>query len=250
MKEIPLLFTSANRDLVRRGLKTETRREMKKQPHFGKEMGGNPAALLSGAIPMLRGKYGYVQLTNGDEFGPMRSPYGCPQQELVIYWMREPVQILQVWDHRESQTENGQALVGYLDSEDTRLIDLDLGDMIKIHARKDWRRPTTAMHMLKSFARTWLPGVRVWPEQLGEMSEESALAEAVPTYLGAQEVHDGLLFWNGDPIPEWSNSDNGDTLLEGYQDIWESINGPGSWDPEKWVWAIKFEKPEEAITDV
>lgn len=71
-KDIPLLFTPDNRAAVRTGIKTETRRLMKPQPHFGKDMGSNSASLLSGAVPMFRQKYGYVQLANGHEFGPIR----------------------------------------------------------------------------------------------------------------------------------------------------------------------------------
>jgi len=38
-----------------------------------------------------------------------------------------------------------------------------------------------------------------------------------------------------------------DAQAEGYATVaeyraeWERINGPGSWDPDKWVWVVNFE---------
>jgi hypothetical protein len=30
------------------------------------------------------------------------------------------------------------------------------------------------------------------------------------------------------------------TAVEAYSDIWNGINGPGSWAANPWVWAVSF----------
>ena len=32
------------------------------------------------------------------------------------------------------------------------------------------------------------------------------------------------------------------SFVQGFKNIWESINGPGSWDENPWVWVIEFRR--------
>lgn len=224
MKEIPLLFTPANRDLARKGLKTEARREMKEQPQ--------PIE----TVDIEAGKI----ISHPDKLKLPRSPYGWPQREQTRYWMKEPVQVL---GHVEG--DDFEIRIKYLDDGAIRDVAITDEDLTKLDNRKDKYVPSTAMFMLKSFARTWLPGVRVWPERLGDMSEESALAEGIEwEWVNPEAMYDS------EKIFHFLGEHYSDDPLAVYEAIWKSINGPDSWDPEKWVWAIKFEKPEEAIADV
>lgn len=63
-------------------------------------------------------------------------------------------------------------------------------------------------------------GVRV--ERLQEINREDAIAEGCEMPTQAKGMH---------PWPE-----------DQYRDLWESINGEGSWKANPWVWVITFEQ--------
>ena len=64
-----------------------------------------------------------------------------------------------------------------------------------------------------------ITGVRV--ERLKDISDEDSLAE------GVYPISTGL--YPGSPI-------------RAYEKLWESINGPGSWDANPWVWVVEFRR--------
>ncbi len=78
-------------------------------------------------------------------------------------------------------------------------------------SKYNWR-PSIFMPRLAS--RLTLEVVSVRVERLQDISEEDAIAEGTLAPFGG---------WVG-----------------GYQLLWESINGPGSWDENPWVWVIDF----------
>jgi hypothetical protein len=166
----------------------------------------------------------------------------------ITYYLKEPVRVTALWDSRESNTKYGMAMIQYSDDEPDDIVEcnqhkvlLAPGDFNKLVSRKDWRKPSTAMFMLKSFARTWLPGQRTWPEKLGDITALDAIAEGI-------EMDPGI-----DPdIPErdrprlygdysvWRDYINGGYDLfpvQSYASLWTTING--GWNPEQWVWAIE-----------
>ena len=75
---------------------------------------------------------------------------------------------------------------------------------------------TPSIHMPRWASRITLEitGVRV--ERLQDISEEDAISEGTPFPCGG---------WVG-----------------GYQKLWESIHGPGSWDLNPWVWVVEFKR--------
>ena len=83
-----------------------------------------------------------------------------------------------------------------------------------------------SIHMPRSASRILLEitGVRV--ERLQDISEEDAKSE------GAQAINFGY----------------GDCYALGFKQLWESINGPGSWDLNPWVWVIDFKRINEEQT--
>jgi len=77
-----------------------------------------------------------------------------------------------------------------------------------------------SIHMPRWASRIKLEIVRVGVERLQDLSDQDAIAEGVRCA--------------GVPA---SLSDRG-----AYAKLWESINGPGSWDLNPWVWVIEFKK--------
>lgn len=77
-----------------------------------------------------------------------------------------------------------------------------------------------------------ITGVRV--ERLQDISEADALAEGTPCYVC------------GGPMNGLSEADchcfHRKAKPSDYRDLWESINGAGSWDANPWVWVIEFRR--------
>lgn len=76
-------------------------------------------------------------------------------------------------------------------------------------------------------------GVRV--ERLQDISEADAMSEGLHYHDGRGIGHSGWREGHGVGFVY-------DTAREAYADLWRSINGPGSWDANPWVWVIQFLK--------
>lgn len=100
-----------------------------------------------------------------------------------------------------------------------------------------WTGPwTPAIHMPRELSRITLRITDVRVERLQDISEADARAEGIS--------------WNPnlDPVGpcKWASavrSNTGwNTAVAAYEELWESINGAGSWASNPFVWAIAFEK--------
>ncbi len=97
----------------------------------------------------------------------------------------------------------------------------DTLDAIDSDGRELGWRPSIFMPRWASRILLEVTGIRV--ERLQEISEADCVAE------GAAGGHGS--------VPGYGYSA---TPLENYRHIWESINGPGAWDKNPWVWVIEF----------
>lgn len=84
--------------------------------------------------------------------------------------------------------------------------------------RYRWR---PSIHMPRWASRITIEVTAVRVERLQEISPEDCSAEGIP-------LHHVLV----------------DSRRATYADLWESINGPGSWDANPWVWVIEFRRNE------
>lgn len=80
-------------------------------------------------------------------------------------------------------------------------------------------RPSIHMPRWASHIDLEVTGVRV--ERLQDISEADAMAEGVPEAIPFE-------------TPGF--------YRQGFHDLWESINGAGSWDANPWVWVVEFQR--------
>lgn len=244
MRERPIIFSGAMVRAILDGRKTQTRRVVKPQPPTGHAWHGftafstkwsdeGKAVWALGDSPLLR------------DVHRVRCPYGHPGDRL---WVREAwaeVHPLQVADGRQAQAGRagipGPPPVDYrvvyradgeyppiycLGGEPWPYRSLEPFERDGIQAFVDQLGWTPSIHMPRWASRITLQitGVRV--ERLQDISEADAQAEGV---IPAMAICD----------------DDGVTHRDAFGDLWESINGAGSWAANPWVWVIEFKQSPE-----
>jgi len=136
-----------------------------------------------------------------------KCPYGVPGDRL---WVQE------TWCHIGSHSgphTNGKSI------EDVRYRADGEGCV--------WR-PSIFMPRWASRITLEIEAVRV--ERLIEIRHEDCIAEGVSFPQLTDDDIDG----SPDQFKNWGRG--------AYRSLWESINGPGSWDDNPWVWVIQFRR--------
>jgi hypothetical protein len=89
-----------------------------------------------------------------------------------------------------------------------------------------------SIFMPKNIAQLWDRITEIRVERLQDISEEDAIAEGLIKFP-----------YKADFAYTWKHGDNHGygTAVGAYRSLWESINGPGSWELNPWVWVIKTE---------
>lgn len=109
-------------------------------------------------------------------------------------------------------------------------------DGVKTRHRK--LRPSIHMHRWASRILLEITYIRV--ERLQDISEEDAKAEGIePHYAGWMPYN--TMFYESDGITPANYFKD---PRHSYLQLWESINGAGSWDANPWVWVISFKRIE------
>jgi len=206
MKERPILFSAPMVRAILEGRKTQTRRAAK---HTLLET-------LSRIIDCGNGWW-------GDEEGEIqvRCPYGQPGDRL---WVRETWAPLEAagtpYIYRADADEDGS--VPYL------IHGSPMGGGVG-HANPHRWKPS--IHMPRRASRILLEVVSVRVERLQDISDADAKAEGV--------------IWD-DAGQYWQPSEDINCpccfAYGAYAELWESINGPKSWDANPWVWVVEFRR--------
>lgn len=220
MKERPILFSAPMVRALLDGSKTQTRRVCK------------PAATLSAVVevpdPLERGQV-YNGSYFGDEEGGVRfaTPYGGVGDRLAV---RETFFAWGRWETRynaKKQRDEWHFVDMTTACGKAYLYDADHPRPQPLASKRDggvtpkwWKRPAIFMRRAASRIDLEINGVRV--ERLLDISESDANAEGVEPLadLGAEFR----------------------PAASAYSDLWEAINGAGSWAINPWVWVISFKR--------
>lgn len=238
MKEIPILFSGPMVKAILEGRKTQTRRVVK------------PSWIAAADAA-------------GESWGPEGDqnywagvcPYGQPGDRL---WVRETWGLCSAHDPTDWC---GGSIRGVSESE--------LREQFLVEYRQNWiTHPDSAYWRPSIFMPRWasritleITGVRV--ERLNEISEADAIAEGIDPLFTEEKINERPdlaecrcqwlnYLWHGHfgkhgmgntKSDRWAHQFSSYTNAVGsYSSLWESINGPGSWDANPFVWVIEFRR--------
>ena len=205
----PILFSGPMVRAILEGRKTQTRRVVKPQP--------NEDGLADDALPA--DPYGYAW--RGSDGSERQCPYGQPGD---LLWVRETFQFVKQGSDCQRRTfvitcpfkSTASAWIEYAatprDSEPP----------------PRWK---PSIYMPRWASRLTLEVVSVRVERLQDISDADARAEGVEA--------------SPDPVGGAFSGPFGLSHLpfaSSYANLWESINGPGSWSLNPWVWVVEFKQ--------
>lgn len=248
MKERPVLFSAPMVRAILAGTKTQTRRVMKIQPEGGQRPlsewsrglaaschDHNPdQAKLDAHSARLEGRV-FPFTTNSGSLVSYPCPYGHPGDRL---WVRETWKVMLhspgydngLQESGGEDSEPGVATVAYDAGGEMLTVDFleEIEDEQAARACKGKWKPSIHMPRWASRILLEITGVRV--ERLQDISTEDCIAEGI---VRTPLVHLVTYVVPGTPIEKLG-------ARAAYQSLWESINGPGSWDANPWVWVVEF----------
>lgn len=226
MKERPILYSTPMTQAKLAGRKTQTRRIMRVQlscDHSGYvEADWKDKPIQWSEIGLKHGKAYCSCCGNGVELSKdwsgLNCPYGKPGD---ILWARETL------------IQNGELGLEYFadrEAIDESLIPIDYGPYGGTYSFRN----IPNIHMPKWAARIWERITDIRVERLQDISEEDAIAEGIER---TATIIDTEYYAN------YGDEDIGTSLhpIESYRTLWQSINGPDSWELSPWVWVIETE---------
>lgn len=204
MKEKPIIFKDWEIRAVKENRKSQFRRIVKPQPlHDG------------GRTPRVN----YDDHGSVMSIGDSEKHIACPYEVGDRLWVRETFRAS--WEE-----DTGARLIQFKAGGLPKDIPYNRGGKL-FDGTDSWCSPVA---MPRWASRITLEVTRVRVERLSDMTTSDALRE------GIDQVGDNL--WR-----DYSGKTSGcrDPLWS-FRSLWESINGPGSWEASPWVWVIEFKR--------
>lgn len=214
MKERPILFSAPMVRAILAGRKTQTRRAVKitnRTPGL--------AACLQPADPA------WVRQKTAAEL----CPYGQPGDRL---WVRE------TWQHSNFPLGPYDESCSVFYRAD--YMDDPHGPDGEKSPEGKYRTWVPSIHMFRSASRILLDVTDIRVERLQDISDRGPQNDCT-----AEGV-----FHCGMDVPSyeaWSTSGLRSSEKYMYWQLWESINGAGSWDANPWVWVVEFRRAAEPL---
>ena len=206
MKERPLLFSAPMVRALIAGTKSQTRRVVKAP-------GWDPASPEYGGLTGIKqhaderiGLQAYFWHARSALAHGVRCPYGQPGDRL---WVRET---WREWsDAAWHYAADGLVLPKQRDRE--------LAEFLAQRAPFTWESYTwrPSIHMPRAASRITLEVTGVRVERLQDISTRDCWAEGIAASPDVDPVHE-------------------------YRELWELINGRGSWESKSWVWIVEFRR--------
>lgn len=219
MKERPILFSAPMVRAILDGRKTQTRRVVKPQPgsHHWEGMKGHklhvsgPHALDTGLLG-VRFQHSIPQNPIGERPIWATCKFGQPGDHL---WVRETWGLMCYHDPTDWCSGSIKGIT-----------EAELRERYTVEHAANWKLPSDSAHWRPSIHMPrWasritleIAGVRV--ERLQDIRNEDCWGEGM-----CDETNPDLK-----ANRKW------------FSELWESINGPGSWDANPWVWVIEFRR--------
>lgn len=171
----------------------------------------NPSPdLIHCGIPFING-HGQGGPGTKDRF--IRCPYGQPGDRL---WVRETIEL---------RTLPGNSFLSPVYRADGSHV-MDGAHKASNHEFMK-RRVHSSIHMPRWACRIVLEIVSVRVERLNDISEADAGAEGIDFMRRFQDFDETI------------------TAKDCFEVLWESINGPESWQANPWVWVVEFKRVQQ-----
>lgn len=236
MKERPIIFSGPMVRAILDGRKAQTRRIVKPQPPARQNEAQFPCIEKHEPLNGVRFWQYAGDGTNSSE--AIRCPYGAPGDRL---WVRESWRTARSLDHVRPSNLVAGAPVEYM---------ADRWNPGFGMCDKGKGRPSIFLPRWASRLTLEITGARV--ERLNEISEEDAYNEGIEVepldmsisaknYLRKDAWFNN---WGVESVPDFQYEPSETLFRKSYETLWESINGPGSWAANPWIWCVSFRKLE------
>ncbi|MEM1189895.1 MAG: hypothetical protein AAGI72_15290 [Pseudomonadota bacterium] len=154
----------------------------------------------------------------------MTNPYGVPGDRL---WVREPWRVGKGYD----ELPGSQFTSPYVFYEaDRNLVEVARGVMLG--------RYRHGRFMPRWASRITVEIISVRIERLRDISEEDAQAEGADRADFSEFTDEEIA------LLDYPSANRDTPYRNAFSLLWDSLNGPGSWNANPWVWVISFKRME------